>query len=262
MGLDISVYKVIKPEKDPQKVEDFFVLSENSELNKFKRLSFERKNSYYDLETEIKRLGYDINNLLWNGEEYGKKIVFNYINKIHPLYECYDWVQTIWADTYFKSEEEFKNSQYFKEYEEKYKKVVKEHGWKIKWKFFASGNNEWYYNFVDLHNFLKRRITVSLVNPKTIEKKESCLAVEEVGYQRKGANNQFYEDGMWDSPCVTEKNVLLEHWEKYFSKQTPESPGGWGSGVEFNISDEEMRSRFKENIIDKFVENETFVIYH
>lgn len=85
---------------------------------------------------------------------------------------------------------------------------------------------------------------------------------EEVGYQRKGANDRFYEDGMWDSPCVLDAKTLNEHWEKYFSFKTPDSVGGFGSCVELDFEDEEMKRRFKENIIDKFIEGETFVIYH
>jgi hypothetical protein len=97
---------------------------------------------------------------------------------------------------------------------------------------------------------------------KTIKKIDKCIAVEEVGYQRKGANKKFYEDGMWDSPCTVDSETLDNHWKNYFSKQTPESKGGWGSGVEYVQDDEEMKRNFKENIIDKFVEGETFVIYH
>jgi hypothetical protein len=103
---------------------------------------------------------------------------------------------------------------------------------------------------------------VVIVDPPMIKIKKTGFICEEVGYQRKGANKRFYEDGMWDSPCVTDLNTLNEHWGKYFSYQTPESKGGWGSGVEYTLEDSEMRSRFKENIIDKFVEGETFVIYH
>jgi hypothetical protein len=95
---------------------------------------------------------------------------------------------------------------------------------------------------------------VVIVNPPIIKVKKMGFVLEEVGYQRKGANKKFYEDGIWDSPCVTDLNTLNEHWEKYFSHKTPDSPGGWGSGVEFSLEDDEMRSRFKENIIDKFVE--------
>ena len=97
----------------------------------------------------------------------------------------------------------------------------------------------------------------------TFEQEDNMFLVEEVGYQRKGANQQFYEDGMWgNSPIVTDRKVLLEHWDKYFSHQTPDSKGGWGSGTDSPRPDGEMRENFRKNIIDHFVDNETFVIYH
>jgi hypothetical protein len=91
---------------------------------------------------------------------------------------------------------------------------------------------------------------------------ERCLSLNEVGYQRKGANKRFYEDDVWNSPCVTDMKTLNLHWEKYFSAPTPDSKGGWGSGVEYDKSAEEMRSDFGRNIVEKFKEGETFVMYH
>ena len=64
------------------------------------------------------------------------------------------------------------------------------------------------------------------------------IFVEEIGYQRRGANSQFYEDGMWSSDCVLKRETLIDHNNKYF-----------------------YDSDFKENIIDKFVEGKTFVDY-
>lgn len=71
-----------------------------------------------------------------------------------------------------------------------------------------------------------------------------CLYIEEIGYQRKGANSQFYEDGIWDHPCILDLKKLNEHWVEYFS------------------GEEEDRINFKKNIIDNFVEGETVVMYH
>lgn len=106
-------------------------------------------------------------------------------------------------------------------------------------------------------------VRFEIKNPPTLKVIERCVACEEVGYQRKGANKQFYEDDMWNSPCVMDAKTLNEHWEKYFSFETPNSPGdGFGSSVEYSMDDTERKTRFKENIIDNFVEGETFVVYH
>lgn len=98
-------------------------------------------------------------------------------------------------------------------------------------------------------------------NPPDYDVVEKCICYENVGYQRKGANKRFYEDGMWDSPEVVKMSVLMDHYERYFSRNTPDSRGGFGSSVEDDYTDEEMSENFKRNIIDKFIEGETFVEY-
>lgn len=100
---------------------------------------------------------------------------------------------------------------------------------------------------------------------KTYLEEEDWIIGECVGYQRKGANKLFYknEDGvnMWNHPPIVEKSVLIEHWEKYFSHSTPNAPGGFGDSVEYNDPDSVMKQNFKRNIIDKFKEGDTYVIY-
>lgn len=72
----------------------------------------------------------------------------------------------------------------------------------------------------------------------------------EVGYQRKGANAQFYEDGKWDdNTIVSTKEMLLEDWKKYFSD--PDDP----------YYGEKAREAFHYNIIKHFHEGKTFVWY-
>lgn len=72
---------------------------------------------------------------------------------------------------------------------------------------------------------------------------EDCIVAKEVGYQRKGANQQFYSDGMWGAPCITDKATVIEHWQKYFSETA------------------ELKWHFEENIVNKFKEGETYLIY-
>lgn len=62
-------------------------------------------------------------------------------------------------------------------------------------------------------------------------------------YMRKGANQQFYDDGMWDeNNVVFSKAILEKHRDIYFS------------------SNEETSKRFQK-FIDNFVEGSTFVGY-
>lgn len=82
------------------------------------------------------------------------------------------------------------------------------------------------------------------VTPETFSVIEKCIIPQEIGYQRKGANKKFYDDGIWDSNIITSEKILIEHWDLYFSK------------------DKESKENFRKNILDKFVEGQTFVIYH
>lgn len=73
----------------------------------------------------------------------------------------------------------------------------------------------------------------------------------EIGYQRRGENKKFHDDGKWDSNIfVLRKESLLKDWNDYFSDTD-----------DYGHTPEESRARFKENILDKFVEGKTVVIY-
>lgn len=91
---------------------------------------------------------------------------------------------------------------------------------------------------------------------------EYCIKAVEIGYQRKGANSLFYEEGMWGSHPIFDLETLKKHHERYFSYKTPKSKGGWGSFTEIDISDSEMKQEFYDNIVSNFIEGETFVVYH
>ena len=93
------------------------------------------------------------------------------------------------------------------------------------------------------------RINSDEIIPKT-ELVEVFAYGREVGYQRKGANTQFYNDGKWDAnTIVSTKKMLLEDWKKYFS-----DPEDAYYGVD-------SAKHFKEHIIDNFKEGKTFVAY-
>lgn len=67
-----------------------------------------------------------------------------------------------------------------------------------------------------------------------------------ISYQRKGANSRFYDEDKWPS-LVWSREKLSEYRDKYFSYNLDKH-----NDLEYNLSDEEMRSRFKKNIMDKF----------
>ena len=75
-----------------------------------------------------------------------------------------------------------------------------------------------------------------------------CLLHTTVGCHTGGAHETFFEhimtrDNDWVYPVITSRSMLMEHWEKYFSE------------------DDEVRAQFRLNIIDKFIEGETYVQY-
>lgn len=88
------------------------------------------------------------------------------------------------------------------------------------------------------------------VYPTKIVMEKGFFVGKEVGYQRKGANKRFYDDGKWDNNTVViDRETLLDDWEKYFSD---EDDAYYGKNA---------KQHFKENIIDKFVDGETIVCY-
>ena len=98
------------------------------------------------------------------------------------------------------------------------------------------------------------RIVVTKNNWKSFDTQLECWcyydAQTKIGYMRKGANDRFYADGVWDSDAlVFSKEVLKEHMEKYFDEKEER----YGNA----------KAYFKENIYDKFKDGEGFyVIYH
>lgn len=257
MGLDITLNKVIPlGDKNPNDIENYYILEENPELNIFAHLAFEKTNSYFDLANDLLKRGYIMDELEYKGTAYGQDTVYDFQDKNHELSEANKWLQDIWHETYFLSQKELNASEYFKIFKEKYYQLLINYGWKPKYKFYASGNGVTYFNLVSAQQFVNKAIEVKLINPTTFDKVERCIAVQEVGYQRKGANKLFYDNNIWDSACVIDLKTLEEHNEKYFSPITR------AMLLEKHLTNSVDSNQFKTNIIDKFVEGEMFVIYH
>lgn len=124
-----------------------------------------------------------------------------------------------------------------------HEKECQEQDIEINWDIFDSYHTYQHKNSKELVKFKNSEVITFTVE-------EDCLLSKQVGYQRKGANTEFYKEGsykndlsMWDYPPILDLKTLEEHHKKYFS------------------IDEECANNFKENIIDKFIEGETFVVY-
>ena len=88
-------------------------------------------------------------------------------------------------------------------------------------------------------------------SPRKTEKRKIIFYYKKYDcYMRKGANKQFYVDGMWEeNNLVFSKAVLEKHRDLYFSHDTTHYS-----------SDEETRAHFQK-FIDNFVDGKTFVGY-
>lgn len=102
------------------------------------------------------------------------------------------------------------------------------------------------------------------IKPNIIKSYGVFILAKQIKSLRKGANSQFYRDGMWDGTPICLLNTLKEHHKKYFSGQK----GGkqarllWKNTVEYlDMSNKELSKRFKETILDNFIEGKTFVAY-
>ena len=115
MGLDISVYKPVKATIETGEIE-IFNIEDYPELAFFKEFIFEKENEYYNLQKELSKFGYSLDDLDWCGTEYGDQTIFNYINTKHELYEIYKILNEVWHKLYFSTEEELFQSSEFKKY--------------------------------------------------------------------------------------------------------------------------------------------------
>lgn len=267
MGLDIYVYKPIpfSPSMDNEEFDSFKILADHPELEIFKHLAFKKVNKYYNIQKEFEKNGFDYNKideeLEWQGEEYGNDTIFHYHKKNHPLFPVDEWLRDLnWK---YKNKKDFRNSDDFAFYQTHFKDLMLSYGFRKTYNILThqvwdDGN---ILNIYKISKFLRRHLEFKIINPEIYEKEDLCIAYQEVGWQRKGANKQFYEDEMWQPPYVTDLKTLMEHHKKYFSFQTPDSKGGWGDGVEYTLDDSEMSERFQKNIIGNFIEGKTFVVY-
>lgn len=246
MGLDITVYKVVPlGNRIPESIEDYYTLDDFPELKElFGQHSFIRKNGYHDVESAINAMGLDITKLETQSIEYSEQTTFKVINTASPFYECFVFLNAVWHKVYCPTQDQLEATEEFKIFKEKYLDLLLSNGWEEGYVFLATGSGESHNNLNNAREFVESKTIVKLVDPTVIYRDEECITFDEVGYQRKGANKQFYDDGMWDAPCVVDLKTLEEHWEKYFSETN------------------ELKHGFKRNVIDNFVAGETFVIYH
>lgn len=212
MGLSIYVYKPVKKTNSLIKNLSYSILEKDSPLFMFKEFLFKKKIEYLNIEKTFEKGGLkieDYNLCMQSGTEKSIKtddflsLIDGNTVSMHGKENC---IVIIGVEEDILYEGEISNC------------------------------------YLEFHNETDGKRLI-IINPLIDNKMESCICEEELGYQSKGANKQFYEDNIWDSDEIVDLKTLTSHWKKYFSDT------------------KEMKNNFKQNIIDKFVEGETFVIY-
>lgn len=87
----------------------------------------------------------------------------------------------------------------------------------------------------------KQIVTIKASDIPLREKNDKVIYIQEIGYQRKGLNDLFYEKYTKDDYFVFTKNRLKFIYD--------------------NFVEEEYKKHFKEAILDKFEEGKTFVTF-
>ena len=171
MGLDIHVYKPVKKEKSLIINYDYDVLEKNSPLFIFKEFIFKKKTEYLNIEKTFKKGGLKIEDYDWCMQSGLEKSV-----KTDDIFSLID------EDTILRHGKE--NCIVIIGVEED-----------ILYKGEISNN------YLEFHNETNGKRLI-VINPLIDNKIKNCICTKDVGYQRKGANKQFYDDGMWDSDEV------------------------------------------------------------
>lgn len=232
MGLDITVYKIVKgvpgedfDEKDFAEYNEYFRLInddgdyENNFPEWTKQYEHTVVEDWYDWEKYKEETGIDINDCQWLGESYSEEGCF----------------MDVWPNSCGKKPEleDFKldNSQDGHNYDfDAYDKYRKEH-----------------------------TVKIDLEKVPTKKKEIKVLYRDECGYQRKGLNDKFYEDykngkiGYFVWSLKELKRYKKDYCDKPYFYQYPN-----GKKTDTRIY---PKRAFQEHVIDNFVEGECVVTF-
>lgn len=227
MGLDIYLYKAQKVQNKDEKEENQLhqYTLDKDDLKKIGRhpklaeFICEVENEYYDFDkVNITDELYESRG--WSIDERGQTFMF--FKKDHELYPLYRKYTTAAVNVELI------------EWTEEERALLNKYGW--------NDGNAGSYIFHDIFN----KNLEYLINGKdipTVIEKEPALFGNEIGYQRKGLNGDFYNE--WDPNddyLVVDKERIQYVYDHY-------------------IDDEETKEYFKREILDPFVEGETFAIF-
>lgn len=215
MGLDISVYKIVKNPKNEDSYY-FRLIDDDGNYNRrnfpewTKEFEQEVTEDWFDWEKFKEETGIDINNCDWHGESYGPEGSFM---KVSPKgVELPKWDESIYKDyDEFKAEED------------------------------------------------KIMIRIDLDKVPTYKKTIKVLYHEEVGYQRKGLNDKFYDD--YQDGKIGYFVWSLAELQRYKDEYCDEPYEYQYHNGEMSGKIVKPKENFQHNIIDHFTEGEDVVTF-
>ena len=156
------------------------------------------------------------------------------------------YVKRVGEDTsdWFYSYEDHPELTFFSKYEQtnistriNFEKTFDNLGYKYSdYKIVGAGNNMWFF----VHKVTRVMLNIENYHGVKEDYTETVVYVDDAGYQRKGQGRNFY--AICDE-VILDMKTLLNVWAIAFSDNA------------------DMRDNFKKNVIDNFVESETFVIF-
>ena len=76
---------------------------------------------------------------------------------------------------------------------------------------------DFWWDYVKSMKTKKKKLSgkLTLNNHPTYKVEEVCLYHPQISYQRNGMNDKFYDDDIWSNPDIVDKQVVVEHINKY-----------------------------------------------
>jgi hypothetical protein len=134
-------------------------------------------------------------------------------------------------------------------------------------------DNGWVFKFINTshpefhrNGVVDKKFIIEVFNPKKLQQSDLVLYSKPVGYYLQGANQKFYDDGVWGNGPVIDKKTLVQYWKSYFSEAAVIENSVTHTSKNVIISNtteltaENNSVLFKKNVVDRFKEGQHYII--
>lgn len=223
MGLDISILQATSfPGWEYLEYDSYITiltekgkfLPENNIYKAFESYFFEAEIEYFDIQKRIEQEGYLKEDLSYEyGYKYIKEGNIESILSVNPQILSSLWKYPVTLDLVMKYEIQVKEGRRYK----------------------------FWWDYIKSMRTFKQKLSgkLTLNNHPTFKVQEICLYHPQISYQRRGMNDNFYDDNMWQHSDILEKKIVEKHIDKYAENKT----------------------KSKELLLKPFVEGKTFLRY-